>query len=53
MHVALGVPLSLAWRGSGNLAGPALAHAVVDAVRNAFLLGLWPARSIRAVRPPA
>lgn len=40
VHVVLGVPLSLAWRRSGNLAGPALAHAVNDAVRNAFMLGL-------------
>ncbi|WP_088288262.1 CPBP family intramembrane glutamic endopeptidase [Kineosporia sp. A_224] len=40
VHVALGVPLSLAWRRSHNLAGPALAHAVNDAVRNAVMLGL-------------
>lgn len=40
VHVLLGVPLSLAWRRSRNLAGPALAHAVNDAVRNAFMLGL-------------
>ena len=40
VHVVLGVPLSLAWRRSRNLAGPALAHAVNDAVRNAFMLGL-------------
>lgn len=40
VHVLLGVPLSLAWRRSGNLAGPALAHAVNDAVRNAVMLGL-------------
>jgi membrane protease YdiL (CAAX protease family) len=36
---AIGVPLSFAWRRSGNLAGPALAHATIDAVRNG-LLGL-------------
>ena len=36
-HGALGIPLSLAWRRSGNLAGPALAHAVIDAVRNGVL----------------
>jgi membrane protease YdiL (CAAX protease family) len=40
VHVLLGVPLSLAWRRTRNLAGPALAHAVNDAVRNAFMLGL-------------
>lgn len=40
VHVLLGVPLSVAWRRTGNLAGPALAHAVNDAVRNAVMLGL-------------
>jgi membrane protease YdiL (CAAX protease family) len=35
----LGVPLSFAWRRSGNLAVPCAVHAVVDAVRNA-LFGL-------------
>jgi membrane protease YdiL (CAAX protease family) len=40
VHVALGVPLSFAWRRTRNLAAPALAHAVIDAVRNAFMLGL-------------
>ena len=40
VHVLLGVPLSMAWRRTGNLAGPALAHAVNDAVRNAMMLGL-------------
>ena len=40
VHVVLGVPLSFAWRRSHNLAGPALAHAANDAVRNAFMLGL-------------
>jgi membrane protease YdiL (CAAX protease family) len=39
-HTLVGVPLSLAWRRSGNLAGPALAHAAIDAVRNGMLLGL-------------
>lgn len=38
-HVVLGVPLSFAWRRTRNLTGPALAHAAIDAVRNA-LLGL-------------
>lgn len=40
VHILLGVPLSLAWRKTRNLAGPAFAHAVIDAVRNAFMLGL-------------
>lgn len=40
VHVLLGVPLSFAWRRTYNLAGPALAHAANDAVRNAFMLGL-------------
>ncbi len=40
VHVLLGVPLSIAWRRTRNLAGPALAHAVNDAVRNAMMLGL-------------
>jgi membrane protease YdiL (CAAX protease family) len=40
LHVALGVPLSFAWRRTRNLAAPALAHAVTDAVRNATMLGL-------------
>lgn len=40
VHIVLGVPLSIAWRRSRNLAGPALAHAVNDAVRNALMLGL-------------
>lgn len=40
VHVLLGVPLSFAWRSSRNLAGPALAHAVNDAVRNAVMIGL-------------
>lgn len=40
VHVVLGVPLSMAWRRSRNLAAPAFAHAVNDAVRNAVMLGL-------------
>jgi membrane protease YdiL (CAAX protease family) len=40
VHVALGVWLSYAWRRTRNLASPALAHAVTDAVRNATMLGL-------------
>ena len=39
-HCLVGVPLSFAWRRSGNLGGPALAHAGLDAARNALLLGL-------------
>jgi membrane protease YdiL (CAAX protease family) len=40
VHIALGVWLSFAWRRTRNLAAPALAHAVIDAVRNATMLGL-------------
>jgi membrane protease YdiL (CAAX protease family) len=40
VHVVLGVPLSIAWRRTRNLAGPGLAHAVNDAVRNGFMSGL-------------
>ena len=36
IHMAVGVPLSLGWRRSGNLVVPALAHALIDAVRNAL-----------------
>jgi membrane protease YdiL (CAAX protease family) len=36
VHSVIGVPLAFAWRRTGNLAGPALAHAVIDAVRNAL-----------------
>jgi membrane protease YdiL (CAAX protease family) len=32
----LGIPLSFAWRRSGNLAVPCAVHAIVDAVRNAI-----------------
>lgn len=39
-HIVVGVPLSRSWRRSGNLAGPALAHSAVDAVRNALMVGL-------------
>jgi len=35
-HVATGVPLTVGWRRSGNLAIPGLAHALIDAVRNAL-----------------
>ncbi len=40
VHVALGVWLSFSWRRTRNLGGPALAHAINDAVRNATMLGL-------------
>ena len=36
-HCLVGVPLSFAWRRSGNLSGPAFAHAAIDAVRNGVL----------------
>jgi membrane protease YdiL (CAAX protease family) len=36
VHSIVGVPLSIYWRRSGNLAVPATTHAVVDAVRNAL-----------------
>ena len=34
VHVTIGVPLSLAWRRSGNLTPSAVSHAVIDAVRD-------------------
>jgi membrane protease YdiL (CAAX protease family) len=37
IHSIIGVPLSIYWRRSGNLAVPATAHALVSAVRNALL----------------
>jgi membrane protease YdiL (CAAX protease family) len=40
VHVGIGVGLSSSWRRTRNLGGPALAHAVIDAVRNASMLGL-------------
>jgi membrane protease YdiL (CAAX protease family) len=36
-HVATGVPLTIGWRRSGNLAVPGFAHTVIDSVRNALL----------------
>ncbi|HVT06761.1 MAG TPA: CPBP family intramembrane glutamic endopeptidase [Polyangia bacterium] len=38
VHVSIGVYLSFGWRRSGNLAVPALAHAAIDAIRNALLI---------------
>jgi membrane protease YdiL (CAAX protease family) len=37
VHVLIGVPLSLYWRRTGNLAVPGTVHALVAAVRNALL----------------
>lgn len=40
VHCAIGVPLSLSWRRSGNLFVTGFTHALVDAFRNAlFVLG--------------
>jgi membrane protease YdiL (CAAX protease family) len=36
IHSIIGVPLSIYWRRSGNLAIPATTHALVNAVRNAL-----------------
>jgi membrane protease YdiL (CAAX protease family) len=38
VHIVIGLPLSIAWRRSGNLFVPGVTHALVDAVRNALLL---------------
>lgn len=38
-HTLVGVPLSMSWRIGGNLLVPAVAHAVLDGVRNAMLEG--------------
>jgi membrane protease YdiL (CAAX protease family) len=37
VHLLVGVPLSIFWRRSGNLAVPAFTHAFIDAVRNALM----------------
>lgn len=37
VHTAVGVPLSIYWRQSGNLTVPAVTHAVIDGFRNALL----------------
>jgi membrane protease YdiL (CAAX protease family) len=37
LHLAVGIPLSLYWRRSGNLLVPAISHAIIDAVRNVVL----------------
>jgi membrane protease YdiL (CAAX protease family) len=36
-HIATGVPLTIGWRRSGNLAVPGIAHTLIDGVRNALL----------------
>jgi membrane protease YdiL (CAAX protease family) len=41
MHCAIGVPLSIYWRRSGNLFVTGSAHALIDAVRNALLILQW------------
>jgi membrane protease YdiL (CAAX protease family) len=38
-HTAVGLPLSIYWRRSGNLLVPAFTHALVDAVRNGLGAG--------------
>jgi membrane protease YdiL (CAAX protease family) len=38
VHIPTGVFLSLGWRRSGNLAVPAMVHALIDAVRNTVLM---------------
>ena len=40
VHCAIGVPLSFAWRRTGSLAVPALAHALIDGIRNGLLAPL-------------
>jgi membrane protease YdiL (CAAX protease family) len=35
VHMAIGYPLVTSWRRTGNLAAPGIAHAVIDALRNA------------------
>ena len=34
VHIAVGIPLSFAWRRTGNLTAPALAHGLIDALRD-------------------
>jgi membrane protease YdiL (CAAX protease family) len=40
VHILIGVPMSLAWRRTGNLLVPVIAHALIDAFRNAMMIGL-------------
>lgn len=37
IHSVVGVPLSMFWRKTGNLAVPGFTHAFIDAIRNALL----------------
>jgi membrane protease YdiL (CAAX protease family) len=37
VHIAVGVPLSIWWRRSGNLAVPGTTHALVDTIRNVLV----------------
>jgi membrane protease YdiL (CAAX protease family) len=37
IHLVIGLPLSVYWRRSGNLAVPGTAHALIDGVRNTLL----------------
>jgi membrane protease YdiL (CAAX protease family) len=39
-QILLGVPLSLLWRKSGNLAFPDTAHALLEAVRNVLAISI-------------
>jgi hypothetical protein len=39
VHTTVGVPLAISWRRGGNLAVPAFTHALIDAVRNAIVVG--------------
>lgn len=40
VHGVLGVLLSYAWRRTGSMAAPGLAHALIDGVRNGLLAGV-------------
>ena len=41
VHCVIGLPLSIAWRRSGNLFVPGVTHALVDAIRDATLIGTF------------
>jgi membrane protease YdiL (CAAX protease family) len=40
VHTLIGVPMSLAWRRTGTLMVPVIGHALIDAFRNALMIGL-------------
>lgn len=40
VYCLMGVPMSLAWRRTGNLTVPVIGHALIDAFRNALMIGL-------------